>query len=126
LELAAPDGFVCIFVEEGERLRKVLAELENDGGRLLPYLRKLQSAFPDTTGRLSVPPGTSEGLVEPLTAREIEILHAMAEGLSNNQIAEKFVLAEGTVKFYVHAVLAKLGVHNRTKAVIEAKKQGII
>jgi LuxR family maltose regulon positive regulatory protein len=126
LELAAPDGFVRIFVEEGERLQKVLAELENDGGWLLPYLRKLQSAFPDTTGRLSVPPGTSEGLVEPLTAREIEILQAMAEGLSNHQIADKLILAEGTVKFYVHAVLAKLGVHNRTKAILEAKKQGII
>ena len=61
-----------------------------------------------------------------MTAREIEILQAMAEGFSNHQIAEKFILAEGTVKFYVHAVLEKLGVHNRTQAVLEAKKQKII
>jgi LuxR family maltose regulon positive regulatory protein len=126
LELAAPDGFVRIFVEEGERLRKVLAELENEGGRLLPYLRQLQLAFPNTTDRLSVTPGTGEGLVEPLTSREIEILQAMAEGLSNHQIADKYILAEGTVKFYVHAILAKLGVHNRTQAVIEAKKLKVI
>ncbi|TRZ50938.1 hypothetical protein D4S03_05920 [bacterium] len=126
LELAAPDGYVRIFVEEGEQLRKVLAELEGDAGWLLPYLRKLQLAFPETSGQLSLPPGTGGGLVEPLTAREIEVLQAMAEGLSNRQIAEKFILAEGTVKFYVHAVLEKLGVHNRTLAVIEAKKQKII
>jgi DNA-binding NarL/FixJ family response regulator len=64
--------------------------------------------------------------VEPLTAREMDVLRLMAEGCSNSQIAEKLILAEGTVKFYVHAVLAKLGVHNRTKAVVEAKKQEII
>ena len=68
----------------------------------------------------------SLNLVEPLTAREIEILQLMAEGCSNRQIAEKLILAEGTVKFYVHAVLVKLGVHSRTQAVFEAKKQKII
>jgi LuxR family maltose regulon positive regulatory protein len=50
----------------------------------------------------------------------------MAEGLSNNQIAEKLILAEGTIKFYVHSVLEKLGVHNRTQAVMEAKKIKLI
>ena len=126
LELAAPDGYVRIFADEGEWLQDQLAELESDAGWLLPYLRKLQSAFVTTSGGSTVPPDTSIALVDPLTAREIEILHAMAEGLTNHQIAEKFFLAEGTVKFYVHAVLEKLGVHNRTQAVIQAKKQGII
>jgi LuxR family transcriptional regulator, maltose regulon positive regulatory protein len=68
----------------------------------------------------------SSSLIEALTAREVEVLQAMGEGLSNHQIAEKFILAEGTVKFYVHAVLEKMGVHSRTQAVLEAKKQRII
>jgi LuxR family maltose regulon positive regulatory protein len=126
LKLAAPGGYIRIFIEEGERLQKILAEMEKDAGWLLPYLRKLQLAFHETSGRLTVSPGIKEGLVEPLTAREIDILRTMAEGCSNHQIAEKFVLADGTVKFYVHAVLEKLGVHNRTQAVIEAKKLKII
>jgi LuxR family maltose regulon positive regulatory protein len=126
LELAAPEGYVRIFVDEGEWMRKALAELENDATWLLPTLRKLHSAFPEPSGRLTVSADNGGGLAEPLTAREIEILQAMAEGCSNHQIAERFVLADGTVKFYVHAVLEKMGVHNRTQAVIEAKKRRMI
>ncbi len=126
LELAAPGGYIRIFVEEGEPLRKLLVEFDKAAGGLSPYIHKLLSAFPDTSVRLSVPPNISGGFVESLTAREIEVLQIMAEGLSNHEIAEKLFLAEGTVKFYVHAVLEKLGVHNRTQAVIEAKKQKII
>ncbi len=126
LELAAPNEYVSVFKGEGERLQKVLMELEKNAGELLPYIHRLLSAFPEVTNRTAIRTLASEGLVEPLTVREVEILQAMAEGLSNRQIAGKFVLAEGTVKFYVHAVLEKLGVHNRTQAVIEAKKQKII
>jgi DNA-binding CsgD family transcriptional regulator len=64
--------------------------------------------------------------VDPLTLREIEVLRCLAVGLSNRQIADELILAEGTVKFHVHNVLEKLGVHNRTQAVFEAKKLNII
>jgi ATP/maltotriose-dependent transcriptional regulator MalT len=64
--------------------------------------------------------------LDPLTERETEVLRCLAEGSSNRQIADELILAEGTVKFYVHTVLDKLGVHNRTQAVIEAKRQNII
>jgi LuxR family maltose regulon positive regulatory protein len=50
----------------------------------------------------------------------------MAEGLSNRQIANQLILSEGTVKFYVHAVLEKLRVHNRTQAIIQAKERNLI
>jgi LuxR family maltose regulon positive regulatory protein len=125
-DLSAPGGYVRIFVEEGEPLRKLLVELENNSGWSSPYHRKLLLAFPDTSSQPVRSPGPGEGLIDPLTEREVEVLQSMAEGLTNHQIAEKLILAEGTVKFYVHAVLAKLGVHNRTQAIIEAKKQGII
>jgi LuxR family transcriptional regulator, maltose regulon positive regulatory protein len=126
LELATPNGYSGMFLEEGERLRKILVELEPEAGELQLPIRSLLAAFPDTSRHPGLPVRAGEGLVEPLTAREVEILQAMAEGLSNRQIAEKFILAEGTVKFYVHAVLEKMGVHNRTQAVIEAKKQKMI
>ncbi len=54
------------------------------------------------------------------------MLQAMAAGFSNRQIAQQLILAEGTVKFYVHSVLEKLGVHSRTQAILEAKKQNLI
>jgi len=61
-----------------------------------------------------------------LTTREHDILRLMAAGLSNRQIAEKLVLAEGTVKFYVHAVLEKLQVHSRTQAIVKARELHLI
>jgi LuxR family transcriptional regulator, maltose regulon positive regulatory protein len=72
-------------------------------------------------------PGTQPAeLVEPLTSRELEILHGLAAGLSNRQIADKLILAEGTVKFYVHNVLEKLGVHSRTQALAEARRHNLL
>ena len=72
------------------------------------------------------PEGRDAYWLDPLTAREIEVLRCLAEGFSNRQIADELILAEGTVKFYVHSVLEKLGVHNRTQAVVEAQRQNII
>jgi ATP/maltotriose-dependent transcriptional regulator MalT len=72
------------------------------------------------------PEGRPAYWVDPLTSREIEILRCLAVGLSNRQIAHELILAEGTVKFHVHNVLEKLGVHNRTQAVFEAKNLNII
>jgi len=101
----------------------LLACVQSSPAESATYIKELLAAF--DSPRPAAEPRSSP-LADPLTAREMEILLAMAEGLSNRQIAEKFILAEGTVKFYVHAVLAKLGVHNRTQAVVEAKKQGMI
>ena len=126
LELAAPDGFVRIFVEEGERLRKVLVELEKDGGRLLPYLHKLQLAFPDTTGRLSAPPGTGERLVEPISQRELEVLHLISLGKTNQEVARQLIVAPGTVKAHTASIYRKLDVSNRTEAVARARQLGIL
>jgi len=67
----------------------------------------------------------NEGLAEPLSEREIEILRRMADGLTNREIAERLSLAEGTVKNYVTAILGKLGVRDRTQAAIRARELGI-
>lgn len=64
--------------------------------------------------------------VERLTERELEILRLMAAGWSNKQIARGLDLAEGTVKNHVSAVLAKLAVRDRTRAVLRAIEEGIV
>jgi LuxR family transcriptional regulator, maltose regulon positive regulatory protein len=126
LALAEPEGYVRIFIDEGQPLQELLlVYVHVAAGKQISYAQKLLGLFPAPAGSLMVtPPSTS--LVEALTPREIEVLQAMGQGLSNHEIAEKYILADGTVKFYVHAVLEKLGVHNRTQAVIEAKNQKII
>lgn len=61
-----------------------------------------------------------------LTEREMEVLGALAEGLSNAAIAARFVLSERTVGHHVSAVLRKLGESNRSRAVVTARQRGII
>lgn len=64
--------------------------------------------------------------IESLTARERSVLMALAEGLSNKQIARRLQLTEGTVKGYVSQILDKLGVEDRTQAALLAHKEGLI
>jgi predicted ATPase/DNA-binding CsgD family transcriptional regulator len=65
-------------------------------------------------------------LVEPLTTRELEILHLIAEGLSDREIAQKLTLALETVKWYNKQIYSKLGVRNRTEAAAQAKSLGVL
>lgn len=64
--------------------------------------------------------------VEPLTAREIEVLELVAEGLSNKAIAARLGISDQTVKFHVAAITGKLGAANRTDAVRRAVRHGLV
>jgi DNA-binding NarL/FixJ family response regulator len=63
---------------------------------------------------------------DPLTKREIEILRLMAGGYSNREIAEALGTAEGTIKNHASSILSKLGVRDRTRAVLKALERGYI
>lgn len=63
--------------------------------------------------------------IEVLTERELSILHEMAQGKSNREIAETLFLAEGTVKNYVSVIISKLQANDRTQAAILALKRGL-
>ncbi len=64
--------------------------------------------------------------LEALTAREREVLHLLAQGKSNKEIAAALVVSERTVKFHVSSILGKLHASNRTEAVTIAAQQGLI
>lgn len=67
-----------------------------------------------------------ESLIEPLTAREMEVLQNMAAGLANKQIALALNISEHTVKFHLSSLYAKLGVSSRTEAVRRGLELGLI
>lgn len=67
-----------------------------------------------------------EELVEPLTARELEVLRLLAEGLSNKAVAARLGISEHTAKFHVNSILGKLGADGRTEAVVRATRLGLI
>ncbi len=82
--------------------------------RLLSGLDKMQNSF----ASLDQP--------DPLTERETEILRLMAGGYSNREIANSLNVAEGTVKNHVSNILSKLGVRDRTRAVLKAFELGLV
>lgn len=83
--------------------------------------RRVISEFARLTSSSSSPQ-----LIESLTTRELDVLHALAEGLSNLEIAQKLVITEGTVKNHVSSLLAKLEVRDRTQAVLKAQKLNLL
>jgi predicted ATPase/DNA-binding CsgD family transcriptional regulator len=64
--------------------------------------------------------------LDPLTARELEILQFLAAGLSNREIGAQLFLTTGTVKWYTHNIYSKLGVRKRTAAVVQAQMMGLL
>jgi DNA-binding NarL/FixJ family response regulator len=63
---------------------------------------------------------------EPLTAREVQVLELLAEGLPNKAIAARLGISDQTVKFHVSSISGKLGAANRTDAVRRAVRRGLI
>ena len=64
--------------------------------------------------------------IEALTARELEVLQLLAEGLSNKLVAARLAISEHTAKFHVNSILGKLGAQSRAEAVALAARQGLI
>ena len=64
--------------------------------------------------------------LDPLTARELEVLALVAEGLPNKMIATALGISDQTVKFHVAAIIGKLGAANRTDAVRRAVRRGLV
>jgi predicted ATPase/DNA-binding CsgD family transcriptional regulator len=72
----------------------------------------------------AVPPAAT--LIDPLTERELEVLHLLAQGLTNRQIADRLTVVLGTVKAHNNSIYGKLGVSNRVQALTRARELGLI
>jgi two-component system, NarL family, response regulator len=94
-------------------------------GELLNAIRAIHN------GQKYIPPEVGAKLLQrmtnpELTERELEVLRLMAQGMGNQEIGTALIIGESTVKSHVNRILSKLGVSDRTQAVITAVKRGIV
>jgi LuxR family maltose regulon positive regulatory protein len=129
LGLAEPEGYIRSFVDEGLGMALLLKRLELPDGRLRAYRDRLLAAFPQVSLPASTQPAPAAAqsqLVEPLSARELQVLRLMAEGLSNAEIADSLVIALSTVKRHVHNICGKLDTHTRTAVIARARTLNLL
>jgi LuxR family transcriptional regulator, maltose regulon positive regulatory protein len=135
LTLGEPEGYVRIFVDQGTPMAALLQEAAARG--IAPaYVETLLAACPRTEGRglrtespdslNSVLSPPSSSLVEPLSARELEVLRMVAAGEDNAQIARTLIVAVSTVKSHINHIFGKLGARNRVDAVRRAQELGLL
>jgi len=124
LALAAPEGILRVFIDEGEAMRAMLAEYgvwrNRQAGQPEPaddHAYRLEAFF----ARAGSPSAPQPGLVEALSDRELEVLRLIALGLSNGEIAARLCVAVNTVKGHNLRIFGKLGAKTRTAATARAR-----
>ncbi len=139
LALAEPEGYVRIFVDEGEPVRLLIADfrpapavgqvlrIEKQKGdqdyKLISYTDKLLAAFsqpmPESQSKIRNQQST---MLEPLSQRELDVLKLLRSELSGPEIARELVVSLSTLRTHTQNIFAKLGVNNRRAAVRRAEE----
>ena len=127
LTLAETEGYLRIFVNEGQPMARLLYEAL--ARKIAPnYVQRVLTAFPlnELEPQKSLKTQSQvAGLLEPLSKREIEVLHLIADGRTNQEIATTLFLSVNTVKVHTRNIYGKLSAHHRADAVAKARALGI-
>jgi LuxR family maltose regulon positive regulatory protein len=137
LSLAAPEGYLRLFVDEGAPMAELLAVIAGRASPVAAYASTLLAAFgklkienaelkKDSASHSQFSIFNSRFLVEPLSPREIEILRLIGDGHSNQAIADRLVVAVSTVKKHVNNIYGKLDVRSRTQALARARELNLL
>ncbi len=148
LTLAEPEGYMRVFLDAGESMQRALqawlatSHMQKHGvsPALVSYAQTLLDAFAreqhQKVGEKVIPIGSPSlshplsqavpPLPESLTPREQEVLHLLAEGASNQEIARQLVVSFATAKKHVASILSKLGAENRTQAIARARALSLL
>jgi LuxR family maltose regulon positive regulatory protein len=133
LALAEPEGFVRVFVDEGEPLAELLSAMEckarvpgGEGSRFAPafsrdYVRKLLAAIRKENTAVGSP-----ALLDPLSERERQVLQLLTTPMSSAEIAQELVISVNTVRTHVRRIYRKLDVHSRLQAIARAQELDLI
>jgi len=122
LLLAEQEGYIRLFVDEGEPMVALLRQTYARG--IVPdFVVTLLSACDEPT---VATPSQAIALIEPLTERELAVLQLLVRGLSNAEIARELIIAVGTVKRHVNSIYSKLGVQSRAQAITRVQALHIL
>jgi LuxR family maltose regulon positive regulatory protein len=145
LTYASPEGYLRVFLDAGEPMQQALqawltTEQENVSPVLFAYAHTVFDAFASEQRQIvkkqsiplvstTLPRPSSQAapqILEPLTPREQEVLYLLADGATNQEIADRLVISLTTVKKHVGSLLLKLAAENRTHAVARARELSLL
>jgi LuxR family maltose regulon positive regulatory protein len=128
-EISAPEGFVSLYLEEGERIQEMLRGVQNtrqsELGTLADdpldtYLKRITRSSAEPAP--AVPVGSEDGL----TRKEVQILELLGQGFSNDAMAEKLFISESTVRTHLRSINTKLHASNRMHALAIARQRHLV
>jgi LuxR family maltose regulon positive regulatory protein len=135
VELGAPGGYIRRWVDAGPSIAPLLRDVRDKGNiphALHPYLDVLLDACRNAFGDVPLQPerhlahqSTGE-MLDPLTARELEIVRLICAGHSGPEIASELVLAYNTVRKHISNIYSKLGVRSRTQAIARVRELNLL
>ena len=133
LRLAEPDGYVRIFIDEGEEMRRLIedcrSKMEKGKPALNAYLARLLGELSDKQAaaahQLTID-YLKKAIGEPLTDREVEVLRLLATSMTSTEIATELYIATSTARTHIKNIYSKLSVNRRMEAVHRAKELGVI
>ena len=120
--LAQPEEYIRVFLDEGEALARLLYQFRvrhSEAG----YVAELLAAMSSSPNRPQPP---AQALIDPLSARELEVLQLIAAGHSNQEIAARLVISDKTVKRHISNIYDKLAAKSRTQALALAREIGLL
>ena len=120
LTLAEPEGYVRMFVGEGSPMASLLRRAAKQG--IAPsYVRRLLAAVNESEDT-----PVRQGLIEPLSERELDVLRLLGTDLGGPDIARELTVSLNTMRTHTKSIYAKLGVNNRRAAVRRAAELGLL
>ena len=127
LTLAEPEGYVRLFVDEGEPMRLLIFDVglriekqkRDESRKLIGYVEQLLAAFAPAAAQQS-------SIVEPLSERELDVLKLLGTELSGPEIADRLSVSLNTVRTHTKNIYSKLGVNSRRAAVRRAEEAGLL
>lgn len=128
LTLAEPEGYVRIFVDEGEPMRSLIEKQSRGQNKTFPgYVDKLLAAFARPTAILQPRTNNLHSIIiEPLSERELEVLKLLRSELSGPEIAKQLMVSLHTLRTHTNNIFKKLGVNNRRAAVRRADELDLL